>query len=312
MKKDKRPWIGLIAVVWAAALTCPVLAQISPEFSNSKIVLYEGETGDGGYWTTNMYQTKPLNPSHNVYRTRLIQRRALEEFAEFLSPLRLPFTLGIYASDCKGGLSDSPHYTYSERAINMCYGFVGLTESGLARLAQLQKTNNWWPPVSPEQYLAGLYAGVLLHETGHALTDLLDLPVFGREEDMADQIAAYIALQFGKKDARQLILGFAYLWSMFADPTTKSDYADEHGTVSQRLYNTLCIAYGGDPDTFGDFVDSGWLPPERAQHCADEYRQVDFAFKKTILPFIDQEQMKKVQARQWFLPSETREQPLDR
>jgi hypothetical protein len=155
--------------------------------------------------------------------------------------------------------------------------------------------------VSPEQYLAGLYAGVLLHETGHALTDLLDLPVFGREEDMADQIAAYIALQFGKKDARQLILGFAYLWSMFADPTTKSDYADEHGTVSQRLYNTLCIAYGGDPDTFGDFVDSGWLPPERAQHCAGRVSAGRFHLQEDHLAV--HRCRANAQAHQWFLES---------
>jgi putative metallopeptidase DUF4344 len=311
MKKDKWIWIGLIAVVWAVVLTCSVRAKLSPDFSNSKIVLQEGEPGDGGYWTTNEYQTTPVKPNHNVYRTRLRQRRALEEFVEFLSPLRLPFTLGVYASDCRGGREDSPHYSDYERAINMCYSFVGVAEDGLAKLAELQKTNTWWPPASPEQYLTGLYAGVLLHETGHALTDLLDLPVFGREEDMADQIAAYIALQFGKKDARQVVLGFAYLWSMFPDPTIMAGYADEHGSSSQRLYNTLCIAYGGDPGTFGDFVESGWLPPERAQRCADEYQQVDFAFKKTILPFIDQEQMGKVQARPWFLPSETREPPLN-
>ena len=156
MKKDKWIWIGLIAVVWDVALTCPVLAEISPDFSNSKIVLYEGETGDGGYWTTNTYQTKPLNPSHEVFRTRLMQRRVLEEYAEFLSPLRLPFPLRLFASDCTDDPGDSPYYTSSERAINMCYGFVGEAEDGLARLAQLQKTKNWWPPGSPEQYLAGL------------------------------------------------------------------------------------------------------------------------------------------------------------
>ena len=43
-------------------------------------------------------------------------------------------------------------------------------------------------------------------------------------------------------------------------------FSDEHGTSSQRLYNTLCIAYGGDPATFQDFVASGWLPPERAKN----------------------------------------------
>lgn len=300
-------WIASMAIVSATPIFMAP-AQTSPEFSNSKIVLYEGEPGDGGYWTTNASQTKPVNPRNEVFRTRLMQRRALEEYAEFLSPLRLPFTLRLYASDCDGKLYASPHYTGSDpgsdRGINMCYSFIRWAEDAIPYLEQRQQDGTLWTPVTPEQYLVGLYTAVLLHETGHALSDQLDLPVFGREEDAADQIAAYIALQFGKADARTIIKGFAYFWEAAGDPSSFSDYSDTHGTASQRLYNTLCMAYGGDPDTFRDFVDSGWLSPERAKQCAGEYQQVDFAFKKTILPFIDQGQMKKVQARQWFQPSE--------
>jgi hypothetical protein len=54
-------------------------------------------------------------------------------------------------------------------------------------------------------------------------------------------------------------------------------------------------------------VDSGWLPPERAKNCAKDYQQVKFAFEKTIMPFVDQEQMAKVRDRQWFTPSELQE-----
>jgi hypothetical protein len=38
-----------------------------------------------------------------------------------------------------------------------------------------------------------------------------------------------------------------------------------------------------------------------------EYQQIKFAFEKTILPFIDQEQMAKVRERQWFQPAELQE-----
>jgi hypothetical protein len=54
-------------------------------------------------------------------------------------------------------------------------------------------------------------------------------------------------------------------------------------------------------------VDSGCLPPERAKNCGEEYQQIKFAFEKTILPFIDQEQMAKVRERQWFQPAELEE-----
>jgi hypothetical protein len=39
---------------------------------------------------------------------------------------------------------------------------------------------------------------------------LLEIPIFGREEDAADQFAAYILLQFGKERAPRLIKGAAY------------------------------------------------------------------------------------------------------
>ena len=83
-------------------------------------------------------------------------------------------------------------------------------------------------------------------------------------------------------------------------------YSDEHGTSSQRLYNTLCLAYGGDPDAFKGFVNDGWLPKDRAPDCGREFKQIQFAFVKTILPFIDQKQMKKVQETQWLTPQELR------
>jgi hypothetical protein len=67
------------------------------------------------------------------------------------------------------------------------------------------------------------------------------------------------------------------------------------------------VAYGGDPAAFQDLVDSHWLPADRARSCDAEYQQVNFAFSKTVFPFIDPVQMKKVQARQWFDPQETKE-----
>jgi hypothetical protein len=39
-----------IAMVWPAVLAPTASAQISKEFSNSKIVLQEYKKGDGGYW----------------------------------------------------------------------------------------------------------------------------------------------------------------------------------------------------------------------------------------------------------------------
>ena len=143
-----------------------------------------------------------------------------------------------------------------------------------------------------------------LHEFGHAIFEIYKLPVFGREEDAADQVAAYIELQLGKDQARRLIGGVAYAYFTEAKAETKTPklerFANEHATPAQRLYNVMCIAYGADPKLFGDVVAKGHLPKERAEGCADEYRQAAFAFETLIGPHLDRKLAQKVLRKSWL------------
>jgi hypothetical protein len=96
----------------------------------------------------------------------------------------------------------------------------------------------------------------------HAMFDMLHVPVLGREEDAADQVSALLHL--GKTEARRLIAGAAYVYKTEAEaaktPVELKHFADAHGTPAQRFYNLLCIAYGADPELFGDMVKKGHLP----------------------------------------------------
>jgi len=247
-------------------------------------------------------------------------RHILEVYSQFLSPLHLPHPLTLVALNCQPNFhSDSPFYSSEDRALHFCYEWYN-------DVLQYSPKTTTPEGVTRTNVITGMWAGTLLHETGHALFDMLDVPVFGREEDAADQVAALIALQFNTDVQRTIIKGFAYFWQMAAqsgdDPPTANNpnppkdaiqrcfsdplcaYSDEHGTASQRLYNTLCLGYGGNPAAFKDFVEIGWLPKARADGCDREYRQLALAFGKTILPFVDPEMRKKVQATQWLQPAE--------
>jgi hypothetical protein len=311
------------AIVWPAALAPTASAQISKEFSNSKIVLQEYKKGDGGYWAyalgdaddpdKSKREIHPMDPKRAKVRTDMMKRRVLEEYAEFMSPFRLPRTLRAIASDCRGRKWDSPYYSPYYRWMNICYSYVASTETMADDVVKDPSKVKRWIPTTRGQLIAGEFAATVLHETGHALFDILGVPVFGREEDAADQMEAFLALQFGSDIARTIIKADAYYYEWSAtvqksDPTTFAEFSDVHGTDSQRVYNLLCTAYGGQREAFQDMVDSGWLPPERAKNCESEYRRAEIAFRKTIVPFIDQAQMKKVQARQgWFQPAELKE-----
>ena len=85
---------------------------------------------------------------------------------------------------------------------------------------------------------------------------MLRLPTFGREEDAADQVSAYIMLHLGKAEARRLFLGTAYAYKTGFEaataPPALKEFANVHGTPAQRFYNLLCIRYGADAQLFGD------------------------------------------------------------
>jgi hypothetical protein len=292
-----------------AALAAPAVAQVklTPGFTNPKITFWNRKD-DGPYWTTTD-GGKPMAASRTKVRDGMVKRRVLEEYAEFLSPLHLPRTLRIMASDCDGGDFDSPYYSRTDKAMTICYSYVGLTEQMADDVTRNTAKVKRWIPTTRDQLVAGEFAATVLHETGHALFDILEIPVFGREEDGADQVEAYLALQFGPDIARTIIKADAYFYEWTTtDPKTFKGFSDPHDVDSQRMYNLLCIGYGGQRAAFQDLVTSGWLPKERADGCDKEYAQLDRAFKRTVGPYIDQAQMAKVKARKdWFSAAELRD-----
>jgi hypothetical protein len=241
----------------------------------------------------------PKNPAHQPIYERLKERHALERLQEFLSPFRLPRTLKISLAGCDG----EADAFYGDDAITICYEYV----DELWKRMPVETTTEG---IAPIDTIIGPLYDTSLHEFAHALFDMLDLPVLGREEDAADQVAAYIYLQLGKADARRLIMGTAHAFKTEAEaaaaesPSLKK-FADAHGTPSQRAYNVLCIAYGADPKLFGDFVTKGYLPEKRAAACQDEYGQVADAFETLVSRHIDRALAKKILDKNW-LPDATR------
>jgi hypothetical protein len=140
------------------------------------------------------------------------------------------------------------------------------------------------------------------HELGHALFEIYNIPIFGRQEDAADQFATYYILQFGGERARRLILGAAYAYTGFVkqlhgNPKVTlplAAFSSDHGQPEQRFYNLLCIAYGYDSKLFAGAVEQKWLPSTRAKVCTLEYGNLRFAVKTMIDPHIDKEVAQKV------------------
>ena len=309
-----------VAAALAFAPAAASAQQGGPPPSNPKVEIWS-QNGDGGYRPAKTKQ-------YAAIRDYAVRRHILEEYAAFMAPLKLPSTLGIFMEECDGGFGASPHYSPGQHAIDMCYQFVAL--SGLVydkAVAPYQAANPGVLPVklSRQAFIASLFASVVLHETGHAVFDLLDVPIFGREEDAADEMSSIIAAQFQPKVEDALVWSTALMWFGMSNLLSKMDaqtqakvkqnggklpcgvdpfckFSDVHGNAEQRFFNTLCMAYGSNPDHYAGLA--RFLPKDR--DCKAEYARVADAFAKTVWPYVDKAKMKEVQSGTWLLPQEMR------
>ena len=222
----------------------------------------------------------PKNPAHQKIYVELKRRGSFEKLQEFLSPIRLPEKLRISLAGCDG----EADAFYEDAAITICYEYINDLWENMPDETTLDG-------VAPIDLVIGPLFEVSLHEVAHALFDMLELPVLGREEDAADQVAAYIMLQFGEVEARRLVVGTAYAYKTDEKRSgpcrSVEDYASEHSTPAQRGFNLLCIAYGADSKLFTDIVRRGYLPKARAEYCEEEYEQVQDAYEILIRPHLD-------------------------
>ena len=212
---------------------------------------------------------------------------------QIFSPFVLPIDLTFKTGDC-GGVSNA---WYDRPAVSVCYEYLNEI---------LQSVSKETTPegITPADAVMGQFFYVVAHEMGHAMFDILQVPVFGNGEDAADHFSVYIMLQFGKDQSRRLILGAAYSYKKYLQSSEVTAplaaFSDVHAPPAQRFYNLICLAYGADATLFADVVDKGYLPKERASGCKREYDQVAFAFRDLIVPHLDQQLARQVLDKTWL------------
>jgi hypothetical protein len=270
-------------LVMCLLLLCPGLARAAKGPTNSKPNRIR------------IAYVAPTNPAFQPIQEQVKQEQLLEKLQDFLSPIRLPVPLLLKIDSCDG--ESNAWYEESDHSVTVCYEY-------LDEVMRNVPTTTTPGGVTPRDAWVGPAVEVFLHEIGHALFNILKVPVLGREEDAADQVAAYVLLRLTDNLARSTVSGVAYMYGHEAqaqNPQHKQ-FADVHGLPAQRFYNLLCMAYGSDPKLFGYVVEKRYLPESRAETCEDEYRQVDYAVKQLIGPHIDRTLQKKMRARKLMKP----------
>ena len=225
------------------------------------------------------------------------ERNSLELMQEIFSPFKLPEDIHIKTTECNG----VPNAYFSREndvaTIRICYEY-------LHQIYTMMPKTTTAEGITPREALIGQLLFAVAHEFGHAAFDVYDVPVFGRQEDAADQFATYFLLQFGGERAQRLIWGAAFAYHEYIRKVNDkvkvtlpiAAFSSDHGAPEERFYNLVCIAYGYDPEIFAAVVEKDYLPEARAKVCKYEYANLKYAVKTAIMPHVDDAMCQRVLA----------------
>ncbi|MFZ6725775.1 DUF4344 domain-containing metallopeptidase [Undibacterium sp. MH2W] len=196
--------------------------------------------------------------------------------------VRLHHNLGIGFTSCG---NPNAFFDRSKSAIVFCLEMVELI-ADLAKedeeiAMKLDKTEF-------ARTIDGAIWGIFFHELGHAVIGVNNVPVTGREEDVADQFAVFYAVNFIEPQNIPVILPTIWLFRLME---RKSDIAsanqdqlkrlmsDEHSLDMQRVFNLACWAYGANSSRGAVAANFVKLPQERGARCPNEWATVDYGLR---------------------------------
>lgn len=224
------------------------------------------------------------NPDYKELQQIFKDTALFEETVKALNEtLALPADVTVTLRECG---EVNAFYEPGSRRISMCYELVAaFTELFLADAGTEEEAE------AAGVSVAGATLFIFFHEAGHALIDLYDLPITGKEEDAVDQLATLILLEAGEDGENAALDGAS---SFLTEEEASEDeekfeelaFWDEHSLDEQRFYNILCWLYGKDPEGYAYLVEDETLPEARAESCPGEYERMSKAWDTLLEPYV--------------------------
>lgn len=204
--------------------------------------------------------------------------RVLEDLAQHIEDtLALPSDMGVVGKQCN---TNNDFYDPTTNEIQLCY-------EAREHAEQLAAGAGGPDPVTPavDEAISAAY-----HELGHATLAVYDLAFTGREEDVADQLSAFMLLAPGA-DAKpypngvRIATNTAQEWKLSAKESGDANelpFWDGHSMDITRMYNWECWIYGSDPTANSSIVTSGDLPEDRAGNCEEEFQNMSRGWQQLL------------------------------
>jgi hypothetical protein len=138
------------------------------------------------------------------------------------------------------------------------------------------------------QAVSDVVLHTVLHELGHLLIAMYDIPIVGREEDAVDALATVMMINTFTNGATR-VQHTAELYKLDREPIKnlrKWDFMGEHSLHIQRHYQMMCHVYGSDPTNYQTLKRRIGFSDDRASICIDEYRQISRGWSQLLEPHL--------------------------
>lgn len=212
----------------------------------------------------------------------MVDAKLLEAVAQHVNDtLNLPHDVGAVGKQCGEA---NAYWDPSVNEIQLCYEDIAQSQERFAR------TGN------PDPVLAAVDATIsgFYHELGHATLNIYDLAFTGREEDVADQLSAFMLLAPGADgkpypNGVRIATDTAQDWKLSAKEAGDANelpFWDGHSMDITRMYNWECWIYGSDTAANASIVTSGDLPEDRAGNCEEEFQVMSKAWQQMLGPHL--------------------------
>lgn len=223
-----------------------------------------------------------------VRRSNLAERMA----SVVNSSVRLHHNLGVGFASCG---NPNAFFDRSKSVIVFCLEMVDLIVD-LAKndeeIAMKLDRNEFTKTID------GAIWGIFFHELGHAVIGVNNVPITGREEDVADQFAVFYSVNFIESQNIPVVLPTIWLFRLMerkSDITSvnqdqlKRLMSDEHSLDMQRIFNLACWAYGANSARGARAANFVKLPKERGARCPNEWATIDYGIRSRFKKYFKAE-----------------------
>jgi hypothetical protein len=195
----------------------------------------------------------PTNPAHQALYDRIKERHALEKLQEIFSPLRLPVDLTIRTMGCDG--FSNAWYGKKDPSVNVCYEYLN-------EIMQTMPKETTADGITSTDAVMGQFFYVMAHEMGHAMFDILAVPVSDAHAAPAQRFYNLLCLAYGADPA------------LFGDVVKKGYLPEGRARGCKGEYEQVTFAFRDlivphlDQQLAKTVLDKTWLPDVKAEGSA--------------------------------------------